>query len=40
MARNALRTYREFPTWTATARRVAGFLDDLVASRATAASGA
>jgi glycosyltransferase involved in cell wall biosynthesis len=40
MARNALRTYREFPTWTATARRVADFLDDLVASRATAASGA
>jgi glycosyltransferase involved in cell wall biosynthesis len=40
MARNALRAYREFPTWTATARRVAGFLDDLVASHATAASGA
>jgi glycosyltransferase involved in cell wall biosynthesis len=40
MARNALRAYREFPTWTATVRRVAGFLDDLVASHATAASGA
>jgi len=40
MGRHALRAYREFPTWDASARRVADFLDDLVASYATAVSNA
>ena len=40
MGRNAIRAYRGFPTWDASARRVADFLDDLVASHATAVSDA
>jgi glycosyltransferase involved in cell wall biosynthesis len=38
MGRHALQAYRRFPTWDASARQVAGFLDDLVASHATAIS--